>query len=104
MSEPRTDDPRIAATIVVGVVGALLVVLSVLGLETLYYRTADAAAMAREAGRPNEYLELRAAEERLLSGYRWVDRAHGVVAIPVERAMELVEREQGMRRPAEPSR
>jgi hypothetical protein len=32
----------------------------------------------------------RAAERELLETYGWVDEAHGVVRIPVERAMELV--------------
>lgn len=31
----------------------------------------------------------RAAEARL-SGYAWIDRQHGIVRIPIERAMELV--------------
>ena len=32
----------------------------------------------------------RAAEERLLERYRWIDKQEGVVQIPVERAMELI--------------
>jgi hypothetical protein len=38
-------------------------------------------------------LDLRALREQkhaLLSEYRWVDRAHGVVRIPIERAMDLL--------------
>ena len=35
---------------------------------------------------------LRAEEEAQLDGYAWVDRQHGVVRIPVERAMEIVVR------------
>ena len=33
---------------------------------------------------------LRAEKHALLSQYAWIDRAHGVVRIPVERAMELL--------------
>jgi hypothetical protein len=36
---------------------------------------------------------LREREEKRLSTYGWVDRANGVVRIPIERAMELVARE-----------
>lgn len=32
----------------------------------------------------------RAAEQRILSTYGWVDREHGVVRIPIERAIELL--------------
>lgn len=37
--------------------------------------------------------ELRAAEERSLARYRWIDKEQGIVQIPVERAMELVAEE-----------
>lgn len=43
----------------------------------------------------------RAAEDRLLHHYRWIDKEEGVVQIPVERAMELVA-EEGLP-PPEPS-
>lgn len=33
---------------------------------------------------------LHAQEDRLLGSYGWVDRAHGVVHIPIDQAMELV--------------
>jgi len=32
----------------------------------------------------------RAAEQQILTGYAWVDQAHGVVRIPIERAMDLL--------------
>ena len=43
---------------------------------------------------PGEELQrLRQDEDRLLSSYGWVDQAHGVVHLPIQRAMEvLVER------------
>ena len=34
--------------------------------------------------------DIRAGEERELQEYGWVDQAHGVVRIPIDRAMELV--------------
>jgi hypothetical protein len=34
--------------------------------------------------------EYDAAQQKLLSEYRWIDRDRGVVAIPIERAMEIV--------------
>ena len=33
---------------------------------------------------------MRAAEEKLLTSYAWVDKKKGVVRIPIERAMEIV--------------
>src|ERR1700749_2796074 len=37
-----------------------------------------------------ELEQLRAKEEERLNTYGWIDRGHGVVRIPVERAMELI--------------
>ena len=34
--------------------------------------------------------DIRAGEDKLVDGYGWVDQAHGVVRIPVSRAMDLV--------------
>lgn len=37
----------------------------------------------------NDIAAFRAEKQRLLSTYGWVDRAHGIAHIPIERAMEL---------------
>ena len=34
--------------------------------------------------------DMRAAEDKLLSSYGWVDQAHGIVRIPVDRAIDLL--------------
>lgn len=34
--------------------------------------------------------DYRAEEDKLLNGYSWVDQAHGVVRIPIDRAMDLM--------------
>ncbi|HTL76966.1 MAG TPA: hypothetical protein VL654_11630 [Casimicrobiaceae bacterium] len=37
----------------------------------------------------NDIAAFRAQKQRLLSTYGWVDRAHGIARIPIERAIEL---------------
>lgn len=37
-----------------------------------------------------ELRNLRAAEDAVLSSYDWVDRANGIVRIPIERAIDLL--------------
>ena len=34
--------------------------------------------------------EIRAAEEKDINSYGWVDQAHGVVRLPIDRAMDLI--------------
>lgn len=49
---------------------------------------------------PVDTRQTRAAQAERLAHYAWLDREHGVVALPVERAMELTLRE--LRPPAKP--
>jgi len=45
----------------------------------------------RNVNHPYEYLrDFRANQDAALNGYRWVDRGKGVVAIPIDRAMQLL--------------
>jgi hypothetical protein len=34
--------------------------------------------------------EMRAAEDKILNGYSWVDQAHGVVRVPIDRAIDML--------------
>jgi len=47
--------------------------------------------------------ELRRREEEQLASYDWIDREHGVVRIPVERALKLVAERGLPARPAPPA-
>jgi hypothetical protein len=38
---------------------------------------------------PQEMKSFQFSQEQQLNGYGWVDREHGIVHIPIERAMEL---------------
>jgi hypothetical protein len=41
---------------------------------------------------PMDLRHWRATEDSLLAGYGWVDREHGVVRIPINQAMKLIEK------------
>ena len=47
-----------------------------------------------------ELVELRAAEEAVLSGYQWVDESTGIAQIPVERAIAILAAEAAEAQPA----
>ncbi len=91
-SEERdTDAPLIA---VVGMVGSLLVVILIVALQALYYRTEQAEFVRKVVSeQPLELRDLQAKQLDLLNHPRWVDRNAGVVAVPIDRAMELVLRD-----------
>lgn len=89
------DDPRGSATFLVGLIGAIVVLVVVLGLETLYYRTVERENERKVlAEQPEQLRHLQAEQLRMLNEYRWVDQPNQVVAIPIERAMQLVAEER----------
>ena len=58
------------------------------GLQASPAPTPAAPRLEAESGQA--FAAYRAASEQKLNSYRWVDRNSGVVAIPIERAMDLV--------------
>ena len=73
------------------VVGTVLTFVIVVFLQALFYR-AETAEYERKVVNesPKKLRSARAEQSTLLNEYRWIDRENGVVAIPIERAMELV--------------
>jgi len=84
-------DPQTGPTTVAVAVGALVLVALVFWIEALYQRTVEAERERKVvAQEPVELRTVEAGQIDQLREYRWVDRAQGVVAVPIERAMELV--------------
>ena len=82
------DAPLIA---VLGFIGALLVFLLIIGLEVLFYSMERDERERKYIERaPAEFSQLQAQQMARLTEYRYLDPKKGVVAIPVDRAMELV--------------
>jgi hypothetical protein len=90
-------DPKVGITLVVGALGVILTVVIILALQVLFYRTAQREFVTKVVEVGSEKLRnAESAQREMLEGYRWVDRENGVVALPIERAMELiVEESQG---------
>jgi hypothetical protein len=85
------DDPRAAPTFLIGIIGTILVIVTIFLLEALYHNTIVAERERKDAANPPAQIrELDAAQRRMLSDYRVIDAENDIVAIPIERAMELV--------------
>lgn len=83
-------DPKTGLTAVVAIVGTLILVLTIVALQALYYHVED-DIYAELYAEPNLDLKMvRAQQLELLNSYGWVDREKGLVRIPIDRAMELV--------------
>lgn len=85
------SDPDTPRTLYVGVVGVVLVFVAIIALQALFYHVQESEVARKSgAGAPEELAALRAEQLELLNNYRWIDRNKGTVAIPIERAMELM--------------
>jgi hypothetical protein len=85
-----SSDPPASLTVVAGLVGSILVLAVILLAQVLFYnvqRIEDDTK--RYAGKPRELADLQARQLAQINVYRYVDQANGVVAIPIDRAMEL---------------
>ena len=98
-AQPDTDT-KPGSIVAVGVIGSILLVVVVVALEALFGHVAQAEARRKviDVGN-NELRGYRADQLAKLNGYRVVDPAQGVVAIPIERAMELTARDAGRQVP-----
>src|SRR6516165_8471205 len=75
------------------VVTALVMILLFLGLVALLVeqrRHVQTYDEARKEQRLKNLADLNAENEKILAQYHWVDKAKGVVGIPIDRAMNLV--------------
>ena len=92
------EDPRASSTWLIGFIGALLVVVTMLGVTALYYNVK--ASKVEEVVVDEPLIEVKKArirQEQLITGHpRWVeveDVGGGVrreLAIPIDRAMQLI--------------
>ncbi len=94
----RTDEAGVRRSAVLGLVGAVALLVIIVTLQAYFARLRRGEA-GRDAAAPPpaELATLRARQLERIGGYRWVDRERGIVAIPIGRAMELVARESGRR-------
>ena len=84
-------DPDALATATVGIVGTILVIVVVVFVQGLYESVNRSEFQRKVVDEvPAELRALRAAQLTRLHARGWVDRRNGLVAIPIERAMELL--------------
>ena len=90
--EPVRDRSNLAT--VVGVLGAFLIV-AALGWAIHLYTQPAPLGEDRATVRAKALADLRAAEAEALSTPAWIDQSKGLVRLPIQDSMNLVEREWG---------
>lgn len=76
-------------------VGFILACLIFAGLAVVVKLSVKAPALDadRAAERAKDLSEIRATEDKALTTAAWIDQSHGIVRLPIEDAMRLVEQE-----------
>ncbi len=96
------EDPAASSTSLVGFIGVVLLVVTMLGITALYYNVKE-QRVDETVVEPDrvDVQKVRIRQERLLhTPARWVERDEGgevtrELAIPIERAMKIVVEEYG---------
>ncbi|HUU82641.1 MAG TPA: hypothetical protein VM243_03960 [Phycisphaerae bacterium] len=83
-------DPNTPATVLVGVVGAILTFVVIVALQALFYNVESQTVSRVNQGDPRRLSRRRAEQLEAINSYGWVDRQEGTVTVPIDRAMELV--------------
>ncbi len=85
------SDPKSTPTLLVGAVGMILLMVIILLVEVLYYRTSQAEVYRKVISeQPLELRQVQAAQQEQLNAYRWISQPEGVAAIPIDRAIDLI--------------
>ncbi len=93
MNDPATRDRTVWLSLL-GIAGSFLV-LAGMAWAIHHYTQPAPLGQARAAERAKALAELRAAEAEALDHAGYVDPAKGIVRLPIQDAMKIVEREWG---------
>ena len=85
------DDVNTPAIALVGLISALLLFAIIILLQVVFYRLEAQQRYEKDVSQPPaELSNLVHNQQARLAEYRWVDEKKKIVAIPIQRAMELV--------------
>ncbi len=89
--QPRYDDLDTGKLALLGFVSAITVFAAIVAAQVVYGHFAARELARKEIAVPNvEAEDVLHQQQAKLAQYGWIDRNQGVVAIPIERAMQLV--------------
>jgi hypothetical protein len=103
MNMTKYDDVNTPVIAAIGLLSVLSLVAFVLLLEVGYYQMSDQLSQQANVDQTElEVSNLMVAQEQQMAGYAWINEKKGIVAIPINRAMDLVLADlAGGKRPAE---
>jgi len=101
---PEYDDVKSETVALVGLIVAILTFALVILVMVVYYQASARERYEKQIRQaPEELATVTATQQARLAEYRWVDQPKGVVAIPIDRAMDLVVAAQSAKRDGKPA-
>ncbi|MBN2328839.1 MAG: hypothetical protein JXR73_16990 [Candidatus Omnitrophica bacterium] len=94
-SEAKRDDLDAPMIALIGFLSAILLFVLIVALQVVYYVFQENEFNAKVVSqKPAELTRVVSEQQEKLYGpYRWVNEASGVVAIPIDAAMDLIVKE-----------
>jgi hypothetical protein len=87
----ETSEPRTGLIALIGFAMVVLLAVTIMGVEAYYDHVRDQQIFVKQLEPVSDDLRaLRAREDTDLNSYRYIDRAKGVVRLPIDRAMDLL--------------
>lgn len=101
---PPYDDVKSATIAFVGLIVAILTFAVMILAMVVYYQASARERYEKQISQaPAELATVTANQQARLTEYRWVDQPKGIVAIPIDRAMDLVVADQSAKRDGKPA-
>lgn len=90
----RYDDPNVAMSAVVGIIGAIALFVIIVLLQTWFYTAQEDERFRKVYSQPYEELQ-KIDNEQLerLGSFGWISEPDGIAHIPIDRAMQLISNE-----------
>jgi hypothetical protein len=90
MSSEAVESPKVSTLTVLTILVMLLVFVGLVWIVFLQKQAIPTSTEKTREERMKNLAQLNADNQKILTTYHWVDKAKGIVGIPINRAMELV--------------
>jgi hypothetical protein len=98
------QEVNVPLVVTIGIVAGIFLLVIVIGMQAWYQSEENNELTAKENLFPNQPLiDLKTSQTARINQYRWMDQANNVVAIPIDKAMEIMIQTQGNPPATQPS-
>lgn len=85
------DDLNTSKVVVIGLTFCIFVFAIIAAVQTIFYNMQENERIKKTVAQPDaEYSTLLSDQQEQLNSYHWLNQKEGVLAIPIDRAMEII--------------